>query len=334
MATSQAFFSSLLDPVPAHAQISNTSTQANYWELHPFSVLTGLGVQVDTMKLEVAVKKESKRSPKTLSKQKEKPEEYTRTKTDIYDDAHLSFDFNLRHGVFTSLNPLTNSTKDALFDWLNLLSRTLPPAWKVHSVISVLLENFEIATESKEKLIDLLNTQPRPSKQTWSKSCTKGVPGMGYTCGLWELFHIITVGLVEWNLMIEEDQMRDIALSTTAAARTLRGFVVNFFGCEECRAHFRDEFESCMYDRCNRLNDDEDSMNLEQWIQFPLWLIETHNGVNVRLLHEKADREKLAVSHDEEVKKVWPSHEDCPKCWTEDGSRESSMFKYLRVEYW
>ena len=301
----------------------------NYWELHPFDLLNRLGIQVDEMNLGPVVDSMPEKSPRKGSDGAIKTT--IRSKHDIYQDAHLAFDFSLRNGIFTSNDNLSNTTKEALQSWLDLLRQSLPPVWKIHRVIHALLDDFELATSNETQWLHIMDRFPAPPTKMWSDSCTKGVPGMGYTCGLWGLFHITTVGVVEWNMMLGDEQV-EIALSLVHAANVLRGFIANFFGCEVCRTNFLASFDDCAFERCNRLT--EDDLDYEHWIQLPLWLHDLHNGVNVRLAREAAERERSDLSHVDELSSQWPSQQDCPKCWHEDGSRDEWIYKFLRVEYW
>lgn len=254
-----------------------------------------------------------------------------RTKRDIYNDAFLAFDFSLRNGIFTSNDELSNSTKHALHSWLDLLKQSLPPVWKIHRIIHALLDDFEHATNSEAELLQIMDRFPPPPAKTWSDSCSKGIPGMGYTCGLWGLFHIMTVGVVEWNMMLDDEQV-EMVLSPVGAANVLRDFIANFFGCEVCRSNFLASFDDCAFERCNRLT--ENDLDYEHWIQLPIWLHDTHNGVNMRLTREAAKREGSDLDSVYETSSQWPSQQVCPKCWYEDGSRDEWIYKFLRVEYW
>ena len=106
-----------------------------------------------------------------------------------------------------------------------------------------------------------------------------------------------------------------------------------------CQENFLKAYDSCSFDRCNRLkphtDDDENDSYPTDWEQLPLWLWETHNAVNVRLLHERADREGKTVTAQDEVDVRWPSRLECPGCWRDDGSwDEDVVYKYLRITYW
>jgi hypothetical protein len=62
-----------------------------------------------------------------------------------------------------------------------------------------------------------------------------------------------------------------------------------------------------------------------------------HNAVNVRLLKEKYEREKIGrvPTSEEENAVTWPSGKDCPVCWHADGGWDDTIiYKYLRLEYW
>lgn len=58
--------------------------------------------------------------------------------------------------------------------------------------------------------------------------CKGTAPGYrGYTCGLWTTFHAITVNAFMQGLQ-----------SPINLLYSIRGWVVNFFGCLDCREHF------------------------------------------------------------------------------------------------
>ena len=343
--------------LPAGATGPDEAIAVEYWKLHPFDTLNALGVHVDTLRLDdaeqsgaelpksksatagfpVSITRHFRGRAKTATDQQSSALAWPpRTKQQVFDDAYLSFDFNLRQGIFTTEGPLSNTTQTALRDWLQLLKKTTPVVWKIHKVINALLDKFDRAVQSEDNLLAIIDgAVATPKQKTWSDACTKGEAGMGYTCGLWELFHIVTVGLVEYNMMIAGDDivLKEISLSPVKGAETLRNFVANFFGCEVCRVNFVAAFDSCAHDRCTRLT--ESDMSPKQWIQFPVWLFETHNSVNARLLREKADRENRVATPEEEVSRQWPSKQQCPKCWTDSGGwDEEVVYKYMRVEYW
>jgi len=324
------------------AGATNITKEVPYFQLHPFEVLNNLGLHTDSLNLGEELQtdfslsdKDKKKSLKGgLSDHGSDVSRYKRTKVNVFDDAYLSLVFAFKNGVFTSNGPLQgNATINALHDWLDLLLMALPPTWSVQKLIKALRHDFDKIIQSEQNLVEIVDKFPPPTSQ-WSESCKKGEAAMGYTCGLWSLFHIITVGVVEWNLMISTDDNHELVESTEKAATTIRNFVANFFGCEVCRLNFVSAFDACAHDRCHRLK--PDSRDLNDWAQLPVWLFETHNSVNVRLLKEKYEREELGTpSHEDEINKMWPLREDCPACWEEGGGwNDMTIYKFLRTEYW
>jgi hypothetical protein len=221
----------------------NASSVLEGRELHPFIVLSALGITVDDVDL-MGLEKEPEQPSKTLKTggmEKSGPK-HVRTKQELYSDALLSFDFALRTGIFMASPTLTNSTKDALNQWLLLLRRALPPGWKVHQMINSLINDIDSAVKNEAVFLEKIEPY-RPENQEWSTACSyeDGLPG--YTCGLWELFHIMTVGVVEWNYLVD-DEFATIAPET--AADVLRNYVQHFFGCKVCQENFLAAYGTCL----------------------------------------------------------------------------------------
>lgn len=125
----------------------------------------------------------------------------------------------------------------------------------------------------------------------------------------------------------------DRILITENVAKTLRDYIDNFFGCESCRQHFVATFDACGHDRCDRLKKEWSEKEID-WVQMPLWLFETHNAVNVRLLKERAARENRDLSADNIAQVQWPPRWECSACWVSpDEWDDDTVYKYLRLEY-
>jgi Erv1 / Alr family/Thioredoxin len=270
-----------------------------------------------------------------------------RTREDLRNDVHLSFDFAMRNNVYlTASDKLSDEAKNALSDYFVVLTNTLPPSWwQVHALLNELLRNIKYVTRKEPYLVKFLDKYPPESMAEggdpiWSASCSHGEPGRGFTCGLWETFHAVTVGLVRYN----RNQVVDQELMTTDfVAQTIRNFVEHFFTCDECRQHFLKMYDNCEFRRCDRLKKKTklsgDHVSDLEWQQLPLWLYEIHNAVNVRLMHERADREKRAVGPQDEKDVRWPPMRDCHLCWlpTKGAAtrkwNETVVFSYLELEY-
>jgi hypothetical protein len=309
---------------------ANYTGQALYYHLKPNSVFKHLKIPAH-----IDMTEENKRVAEE-NKRKQPPDlpaaagTYKPTQGDIFNDAHLSFHFALRNGVYMTNGPLPFKARFALESWLNLLHRTIPPTSTMHPLVSALREDFEDLVEDEDTLMEIVNRFPPPQKR-WSLGCTHGRKGAGYTCGLWELFHIVTVGVTEWNQLCSADL--SMAIGVEEAAVTIRNYVEHFFGCEACRINFVAAFDSCAHDRCHRLNNNATSMS--EWMEFPLWLFETHNTVNARLLREKGERDGFTPTSQNELDKQWPARDACPLCWREDGGWvENSVVAHLKLKYW
>jgi thiol-disulfide isomerase/thioredoxin len=177
-------------------------TIIEHQELHPYAVLRKIGLELD-MDLEEDTEDVIGAPIDESSSGTGVDQDYflPRRKKDIYNDAYLSFHFAMKNGIFTDQGPLSNSTREYFTDFLDLVQATMPPSFNLNTLASEILLNSDEALASEEALVALVDKYP-PKKKSWSQSCTRGDPAMGYTCGLWELFHIISVGVVEYNNMI------------------------------------------------------------------------------------------------------------------------------------
>jgi hypothetical protein len=251
-----------------------------------------------------------------------------RSKYEIFDDAHLRFDFAMKTAIYTTAGRRPTKERTALKNMLRILQKCFPPSGSLQPVLQALLQDFDTkAGKSEELLQEIVHDYPPPTK-TWSPACLQH--GTGYTCGLWQLFHIVRVGMVEWNALAPNDDLR---LAPLEVADTLRNYVEVFFQCDECRANFLNDYDGCGHDRCNRLVDRKVGTTDTEWREFPLWLYETHNGVNTRLRKERIEADEHEPATEYQV--MWPPKSKCPSCWLSDGRwDEDQVYRFLRLEYW
>ncbi|RLN88421.1 hypothetical protein BBJ28_00019872 [Nothophytophthora sp. Chile5] len=109
-----------------------------------------------------------------------------------------------------------------------------------------------------------------------------------YTCGLWTLFHSITVSESSTSSATESWKASKIMAA-------IRLYVKYFFGCEECREHF-------LASNPETLIEELATKDAEGSHAVALWIWKMHNTVN------------KVVS-----KEQWPSKRACPVCYVEDG---------------
>lgn len=130
----------------------------------------------------------------------------------------------------------------------------------------------------------------------------------GYNCGLWLLFHSLSVRVSDSE--------------SPGAFVALRGFVDQFFRCQVCREHFLEMSSSAMGTIKTRRD-------------LVMWLWNAHNEVNKRLANEelKSRKEDLQAP-----RTVWPTNHLCSDCilgtnredplWNED-----VVYKFLKNWY-
>ena len=179
----------------------------------------------------------------------------------------------------------------------------------------------------------------------WTEACTHRLPAHGFTCGLWDLFHIISIGA-----SLQDHQLYGFhagyLTSHHDVALIIRNFVANFFACDVCRWNFIDMFDNCGHDHCNRLPSEssiilgesgETGRGAELVKELPLWLFQVHNAVNVRLMGEAAARDNREVTMEERRAALFPPVEICPRCWTDVETNEydqDAVYNFLKSWYW
>jgi Erv1 / Alr family len=145
-------------------------------------------------------------------------------------------------------------------------------------------------------------------------------------------FLFFLVGVVEWNLNNVAGKKKSF-YATAEAADCLRAFIEHFFGCEVCRINFMQEYDSCSFNRCERLIDKSGKFN--DWKELPMWLFEFHNAVNVRLLKERAEAQSRNPTSEELTAVEWPARNHCPSCWYSDGRFDPDrVYMFLQLIYW
>jgi hypothetical protein len=118
----------------------------------------------------------------------------------------------------------------------------------------------------------------------WTEGCRQGHKNSGFPCGLWELFHILSVGASQPHRQLYAFH-KGYTISSHEVAETIRNFIANFFMCEICRKHFLDMYDNCGHDHCHRLSSDVPltiSMPPDKGQivakELPIWLWEVHNA--------------------------------------------------------
>jgi len=298
--------------------------------------------------------KEKDVKPKNLKQPDQKasiPSYTPHDQSTIYKDAATSFQYTLQNSIYMSNGPLSKDKAVALQKWIRLLYMTLPhdddtsefnTTWEQ---LKILRSKFNTAITSKDEMLKLLGLEKEAGSE-WS-TCRMDNDQFGYTCGLWNLFHIITVGYAEHDDDNGTHHPKDAPppiQSEVKASIILRNYIDYFFSCRECREHFLKGYDDCAHDVCHRFETtgESNSSSSSNSQELALWLWEVHNGVNVRLLHELFDREEKGrrPSLEEEERVLWPSRDMCRDCWLEgeggDGVvwDKEVVYRFLKMTYW
>ncbi|GMF12816.1 unnamed protein product [Phytophthora lilii] len=212
-------------------------------------------------------------------------------------DAGIAAVSTFQNGFFMGANVLEGERYEAALMWVEALAAAFPME-KNRQVLAMLAESMRTGTRwnhaewkvllSKWKELARERTFPvnlfaSSDDKAWALCKT-------YTCGLWTLFHSISVSDVQVS---KKSAVQPWKPSKIMAA--IRLFVKNFFGCEECREHFMLSNPESIIDEL-AVSDGKGPHAVVMW----MWKM--HNTVNKVL---KKDQ--------------WPSKRECPVCYVENG---------------
>ena len=299
---------------------------------------------------ETLVKKTAERLPLVKRLVKLTPEE------ELILDVSVSLVAVLETGTFLGVREggLPVEKKHVLQDFLDLLNVSFPPEWGIHKLIDDLRRRIAYVATGDKALRNVINEHPLPRKG-WSNSCTHGLRrSSGFSCGLWKLFHVVSVGVAEQRggLNLRESGMVGSStrlFSPIEAADTISSFIENFFSCKSCAKHFVEHYENCDNNRrCDRLTEDIEDASTADWKELPLWLWEVHNEVSIHVVHQQVERNnKMLIAGagnvkatrratmTEQVQAIWPNVETCILCFKDDGTwDEPEVFRLLEKSYW
>lgn len=214
----------------------------------------------------------------------------------------------LKHDIGTT-NTISGEKHEALVRFLDVLGKYFPFGTTGHRFLIELKENVESTSsisgkqvkdyvENVEKTGHVFSTKP-----LWL-ACEGSIAGhRGYPCGLWKLFHFLTVN----------------AIGTSPPSEVLlamHGFIKNFFGCADCSQHFQDMAKR------------RGITNPTSHMEVVLWLWAAHNEVNNRLAGD--------ATEDPQFPKIqFPDKSRCPSCRNAiDGTwNQNEVYMYLRNMY-
>jgi hypothetical protein len=187
---------------------------------------------------------------------------------------------------------------------------------------------------------------------TWSPRCSCSISDSaqdGYACGLWTLMHILSVGVAERHSAVVGDVDR---LLPSYAGQVIRSFIDVFFvHCETCRKLWLGLYDEACCASHNSDHSIADKMKQDtssdetDWRQLAFWIWEVHNEISVQTKHSAGIGYYNKYSHTASSALLWPSPQDCPKCWQTttggDGQltymnlyNSDAVYGYLKDTYW
>ena len=222
------------------------------------------------------------------------------------EDAFTSLRFALDHDVFLGSKVLREEGLGSLKDLLHVLS-LLFPGKRRRGAFRGLLESVypleELSIKEWEAFLAVHLDPLAPSVPAAAGAAAAGgrkkdykwvvcKSEAGYTCGLWILFHLLSVKSAVRAESKAASSSTSI-ISPPYVLKVIKGFVSHFFGCQDCREHFLGAYEEGK----KRWEGGREEGKAAVW-----WVWWLHDKVNVRLR-----------------KRRWPTREGCRECWREGG---------------
>lgn len=210
-------------------------------------------------------------------------------------DLETALRYSLRHEV-SAIKSLSGAKLEALRAYLKVLAKYFPFGRNGKRFLSD-LETIASATNTVDgseigRKLDVAEQESQrvfSSPKQWLACRGSSSEKRGYPCGLWKMFHYLTVNAAEH----EDAKPREVL-------DAMLGYVKNFFGCADCSRHFREMAE------------EKDMNGVASSDSSVLWLWMAHNTVNKRLAGDSTE--------DPEFPKVqFPTSERCASCRNSDG---------------
>lgn len=204
------------------------------------------------------------------------------------------------------------TARKALVDWISLLESSHINT-KCRIGAKSALETLESAWPSSVNEIQDFDSFQNvqicgASKHDDWVSCQGSYEGSrGYTCGLWMLFHSLSVRMPESSETAGQDWLT-----------VIKEFVHSFFQCKDCAEHFLEGANSV------------DAKSVVSKRDAILWLWKMHNKVNKRLSEEMDE----AGKGDPKFPHVqWPTNDMCTDCMFESSWNEDKVYNFLFDHY-
>jgi len=204
------------------------------------------------------------------------------------------------------------TARKALIGWLNLL-RASHISPKCRNGAQNALKTLELSWPSSANQIQDMDSFKnvqicgKVDYDGWLNCQGSSRNSRGYTCGLWMLFHSLSVRMPEASDSAGQDWLT-----------VIRDFVQFFFQCKDCAEHFLEQANGA------------DARSIVSKRDGILWLWRTHNGVNERLFEEL---DKVGKGDPQFPHEQWPTNDFCNDCLSGSSWDEDKVYKFLFSHY-
>lgn len=224
-------------------------------------------------------------------------------------DLEATLRYSLDHEI-VSRSVISDEALEALKCYLELLVECFPSSLRGKKFIKLIYENIQNNTTlSGAQLGTFINKyelflNPFVTKHDWIGCEGSNAMYRRYPCGLWTLFHTLTVQASTKNLN---------TFNGAQVLESIAGYVKHFFGCTDCSEHFIQMTTSI-------------KSNVSSLDDAVLWLWSAHNQVNQRLAGD--------VTEDPMHPKVlFPLKVHCETCRQDDEWNKTEVLNYLKKMY-
>ncbi|KAK0177524.1 hypothetical protein PV328_001571 [Microctonus aethiopoides] len=229
-------------------------------------------------------------------------------------DLEKALHYSLEQEISLSQN-ITGEKLEALKNYLQVLAGYFPMKFGssqyLKNIYNTVKNKTTIDDNEFRNLIALIKNESNQSKEFEWIGCKSSLPHLRrYTCGLWTMFHTLTV---QYAIATDENHLNtDVGEKVILA---IYGYAKYFFGCSHCAEHFVYMAEK---------NNITEHRTADQSV---LWLWKAHNEVNLRLAND--------ATEDPEYPKIqYPSKVHCPACRNDNETwNEPEVLKYLKEKY-
>ena len=208
--------------------------------------------------------------------------------------------------IFLNDEDLSSEQYDDVIEFLSILEQLYPPQSSLSEMITKM--NIVMRQRSGVSMVrTVLEEYHGVVEEGWEGCQGSGPQYGGYTCGVWTLWHYLTVA--------------QHTCDTCEAGHVLRSminYVRHFFSCRHCADHF--------LKMTNNGSAVEEVENTEDAVMF-LW--EAHNNVTLRLINDEDDQTDDPAF----PKQFFPSREFCPKCFDEEDVNKEETLQFLIKHY-